>query len=430
MYKTLRVLICAAILCLSQVTHAQNLGNTPYSRYGLGEINQNLGNIRNAGMANTGISAGNSYQANLINPAMLTYNGYTVFDVGVNGQVKKLDNGEQSQIDGSANLANVTLSIPVSKRWSSALSLRPYSSVNYSIRTSSALESNPDVTVREQYQGDGDISEIYFGHGVRIAKGFTIGASASYLFGNITKESSSVITDEEIPFLEAEGVFYSEKTHYSGLLFRLGTNYRRELKENLYMSAGAVYSLSADLDAEKFTSYERRLLDGTILQDSILPSSAMRSVTVPTSFSAGVSVDNGTNLTVAADISMQQWSNFKNVEGESEMNDAFRIGVEGEYVPDAASVSSYLKRVTYRSGLYYSKTPYEINGESINDKGFTFGFTFPIGRSTIYDMYQLNTAFGVGQRGTTDNGLIAEQYFQFSVGVTINSRWFIKRRLE
>lgn len=430
MYKTFRVLICATILCLSQVAIAQNLSNTPYSRYGLGEVNQNFGSIRNAGMANSGISAANSFQVNITNPAMLPYNSYTVFDVGVSGQVKKLDNGEQSQLDGGANLSTLTLAVPLSRRWSTALSLRPYSSVNYDIMASAPLTNNPEATVIEQYSGEGDISELSFGHGVRIAGGLTIGASASYLFGNITKESSAIVTDEETNLLNAEGVYYSEQTHYTGLLFKAGANYRQELSEKLFVSAGAVYSLSTDLNADRSTSYQRRALGGTVLQDSLLFSSVMGNVKVPSSLIAGISVDNGNNLTVAADLAMQQWGDFKNFDGESELNNSYRVSMGAEYVPDASSVSNYFKRITYRSGLYYGVTPYEINGVEIKDMGLTVGATFPFGVSTIYDLYQMNTAIGFGQRGSTDNGLIAEKYFQFSVGVTINSRWFIKRRLE
>lgn len=381
-------------------------------------------------MANTGISAGNSFQVNTINPAMLTYNSFTVFDMGVTGQYKKLDNGEQSQLDGSANLSTLTLSVPVTKRWSSALSLRPFSSVNYDVRSTGKIAGNPAASTTEQYKGEGGISELSFGHGVRLVKGLTVGASASYLFGSITRESSSFITDPEVENLNAEGVYYSERTKYRGLLLRLGTNYRKELQEKLYLSAGAVYTLSTDVDAERHTSYQRRSFQGGILQDSILPASMMSSVAVPSGFSAGVSLDNGSNLTVAADYNMQKWSDFRNLNGEAELSDAYRIAIGAEYLPNASAISNYLSRVTYRSGLYYGATPYKINGEQIKDMGLTFGATFPIGLSTAYDMYQLNTAFGVGQRGTTDNGLIAEQYFQFSIGVSINSRWFIKRRIE
>ena len=71
MYKTFRVLVGFAALCLAHTTQAQLISNTPYSRYGIGEINENYGNVRTAGMAGVGVSAANSFQANTSNPALL-----------------------------------------------------------------------------------------------------------------------------------------------------------------------------------------------------------------------------------------------------------------------------------------------------------------------------------------------------------------------
>jgi hypothetical protein len=125
MYKTLRLLFCASVLCLAQGVQAQSIGNSPYSRYGLGELNTNLGNLRTAGMGGVGVSAGSSLHSNTANPALLYYNSITIFDMGVSGQYKTLRNSSQSQRDGDANLSYLTLGVPISKRWSSAVSLRP-----------------------------------------------------------------------------------------------------------------------------------------------------------------------------------------------------------------------------------------------------------------------------------------------------------------
>ncbi|MEJ8802543.1 OmpP1/FadL family transporter [Pontibacter sp. H249] len=430
MYKSLRVLIGFAILCLAHATQAQNIGNTPYSRYGLGEYNSNLGNIRNAGMAGVGVSAGNSYQANTANPALLYYNSITVFDIGVAGQVKNIKSNTGKQTDGNANLYNLTLAVPVSKRWSSAVGLRPYSVVNYDARSSSGLDSNPRATIQQQYSGEGGLSEVYFGHGVKIADGLTIGGSASYIFGAITKESASVVQDDSLSGIGTEKVVYNERIRYDSFLFRAGANYRKKITENYYLSAGAVYGFGTDMDAERKASYERRTISDNIIDDNILPDSSQSNVTIPSSLRAGLTLDNGKNLTIGADFYTQKWSEFRSFSGESELGDSYRVAFAAEYTPNANSIDNFFERVTYRAGLYYGDTPYISKGETITDKGITAGFTMPLGRSTIYDLYQLNAAFGYGQRGTTDNNLIAENYFQFSVGFTVNSRWFIKRRID
>lgn len=431
MYKTLRGLVCAAVLCLGYGAQAQNIGNAPYSRYGIGEYNYNTGNIRNAGMANTGVGAANVFQINTANPALLYYNNLTSFELGISGELKKLQSATQSQTDGTTNLSSVSLSIPISsQRWSTALSLRPYSTVAYDVI--SRRNMGESVVITEQYRGEGGISELYFGHGVRITKGFTIGASASYLFGNITKESITSVTDTTITGSNAfqnESIVYSEKTKYNNLLFRAGANYRGKLTDKLFFSAGAVYSFNTELEGDRNSMYERRSFD-VPLQDSLYATSATSTVDIPASFKAGISIDNGSNFTLAADYYTQKWSDFRNFEREQELTDNYRASVGAELTPDANSVGNYFERITYRAGAYYGTTPYQVNGEQLKDKGFTLGATLPFGRSTIYDLYQLNTAIGYGVRGTTDKGLVQENYFQFSIGVSVNSRWFIKRRIE
>lgn len=426
MYKTFRVLVGFAALCLAHTTQAQLISNTPYSRYGIGEINENYGNIRTAGMAGVGVSAANSYQVNTSNPALLYYNSITNFDMGIAGQVKRVSNETGSQVDGNGNLHNLSLAVPVTKRWSAAAGLRPFSTVNYEATISDAVEGNPAATIFRQYVGSGGLSEVYFGHGVKIVGGLTVGGSASYIFGNTSSESASTVSDPSQELVDSERVSVVNRTTYGGFLFRAGANYRQKLNDKLFLSAGGVYSFNSELDAERKLSYERRTQANPVLGDS-----AESSVTLPSNYRIGFSVDNGSNLTLAADFASYKWSDFKNFEGQNDgLRDSYRVAVGGEYTPDANAIDSYFKRIMYRGGVYYSQTPYELNGEGISDKGVTAGAMFPIGISTIYDLYQLNISIGYGQRGTTDSGLVKEDYFQFGLGFTVNSRWFIKRRVD
>lgn len=431
MYKTLRLLICASVLCLAQAVQAQSIANSPYSRYGLGELNTNLGNLRTAGMGGVGVSTGSSFHTNTANPALLYYNSITIFDVGVAGQYKTLKNSSLSQRDGDANLNYLTLGVPVSKRWSSALSLRPYSSVDYRISSVGSLPNRPEAVIINEYSGEGGISELYFGHGFRIANGLTIGASASYLFGTITQESSTIVGDTSVNDMSLERVAYAERTRYSDLLFRTGANYRKKVSEKAYLSAGAVYTLGTDLSAKRNTSYERRDLADTPKGAPLLPDSIDGSVNLPGSLQAALSYDNGSNLTVGAEFFTQNWSDYRNLDGEQELGNSYKVSLGAEYTPNANAIDSYFKRITYRGGVRYGQSPYVVNGEQIKDMAVTSGFTFPIGRGSYFEPpYQLNVMLGYGKRGTTDNGLIAENYFQFGAGVTINSRWFVKRRIE
>lgn len=431
MYKTLRLLFCASLLCLAQAVQAQSIGNSPYSRYGLGELNTNLGNLRTAAMGDVGVSTGSSFHANTANPALLYYNSITIFDLGIEGRYKTLRNANQSQRDGDANLSYLTLGVPITKRWSSVVSLSPYSSVDYNIRNTGSLPNRREAVVINEYSGEGGISELYFGHGFRITNGLTIGASASYLFGTISQESSSIVADTSISNASLERVAYVERTRYTDFTFRAGANYRKKIADKSYLSAGAVYTLGVDMNAKQKTSYERRNLGDAVIGAPMLPDSVESSVNVPPNLRASLSYDNGSNFTIGTEFMTQDWSDYRNVAGEQELGKSYKIGLGTEYTPNPNAIDSYLKRITYRGGLRYGQSPYSINGENIKDMAVTGGMTLPIGRGNYFEPpYLLNIMLGYGKRGTTDNGLIAENYFQFGAGVTINSRWFVKRRIE
>ncbi|MDX5436389.1 MAG: outer membrane protein transport protein [Pontibacter sp.] len=432
MYKTLRVLIGFAALCLAHTTQAQLIGNTPYSRYGLGEINENYGSIRGAGMAGAGISAGNSFQPNTQNPALLYYNSITNFDISGAGELKNVKSSNASQLDGNGNLYNLSLVVPLSKRWSSAVGLRPYTTINYEISATSEVEGNPQAQISRDYTGEGGLSEVYFAHGVRLFGGLTIGGSASFVFGNTITESSSTVIDPQQAGADLIRVTQIDRTTYRDFIFRAGINYRQKLKDKLYLSAGGTYSFENDLEAERDISYERRSPDGLPVAQPVAEEDTVSgTIHLPANWRAGLTLDNGNNLTISADFSTYEWSKFRDFNGRNDnLKDSYRAAVGAEYTPNANAIDSYFKRITYRAGVYYNDTQFQLNGEDIKDMGVTTGFTLPLGRGTLYDLYMLNLSLGYGQRGTTDNGLIKEDYLQFGLGFTVNSRWFLKRRIE
>uniref|UniRef100_UPI004049DC08 hypothetical protein n=1 Tax=Flavobacterium sp. TaxID=239 RepID=UPI004049DC08 len=101
-----------------------------------------------------------------------------------------------------------------------------------------------------------------------------------------------------------------------------------------------------------------------------------------------------------------------------------RFALGGYYIPKYDSFSSYLERIVYRAGFKYENTGLVINNESINDYGMNFGLGFPLGFSKV------DLGFEFGKRGTTNNGLIEENYFNFSVGLNLSAKWFERRKID
>ncbi|MCB0756665.1 MAG: hypothetical protein KDB98_13775, partial [Flavobacteriales bacterium] len=140
---------------------AQPANNSPYARYGLGNLNNGV-NVRSAGIGNLSIAMREDsipYLVNFKNPASYTSLGFTAFDIGVYGNYATISTATQKQNVTKANLSYFAFGFPIlrvrvksdrdslyetlegeerlraiKKRvfWGGAFGLREFSSINYS----------------------------------------------------------------------------------------------------------------------------------------------------------------------------------------------------------------------------------------------------------------------------------------------------------
>ena len=98
----------------------------------------------------------------------------------------------------------------------------------------------------------------------------------------------------------------------------------------------------------------------------------------------------------------------------------------GEYTPNFLDVKSYLKRVTFRAGFTYEEKPYWLADTQIKEFGINFGWTLPVSSFSGLDFGLM-----IGNRGTTDNNLVREDFFKVYFGATFNdNRWFIRPKFN
>src|SRR5882672_5688540 len=89
------------------------ISSSPFSEFGIGDL-QPSGNAQNQGMGGIGISNGNSWYINSMNPALLIYNHVTVFQAGLQYDRKVLSDVEKnSQKFKNGNLNYLALALPV-----------------------------------------------------------------------------------------------------------------------------------------------------------------------------------------------------------------------------------------------------------------------------------------------------------------------------
>ncbi|MEQ9305035.1 MAG: hypothetical protein RJQ14_14090, partial [Marinoscillum sp.] len=115
-------------LLLSGWLSAQSI-NSPYSNNGLGEM-LFPGLIHNYGAGQVGIGMATPWHINLQNPALLTYNNFSTFQVGLFGDFRTYESSFGTAKDNSTSLRFLALSFPVvNNRWTSSISLLPISVV-------------------------------------------------------------------------------------------------------------------------------------------------------------------------------------------------------------------------------------------------------------------------------------------------------------
>jgi long-subunit fatty acid transport protein len=418
---------------------AQGLGNSPYSRIGLGDFNANTGGVRQMGMGGVGIAAPNGANVNELNPAMLYYTGRTTFEAGFNGQYKTVKNATSSNRSGSGTLGYLALSVPLSTRWGAAVGLKPLSAVDYESNILQDVAGTPVATqVLKEYKGTGGVSEAYLGQGFRITKGLTVGFTASYIFGVIDETTgTTVIISNSTAALERS----VERQHvrYSDFGFRAGAHYRQKLGKSLNMNLGGVYSFGYNLNGQQTNTQEREEAStGALLIPATLVSDTRGNSYVPALTQVGVSFDNDKNWSINADVAQQQWSKFRNFNSNGPaLSNTLRFGLGGELTPDPGSVDHYFQRVTYRAGLTLAQMPYQPAGKTLYDRAVSWGFAFPLPTATALDATTISLAFTYGVRGNTDvlnaaqgSSNVQESYIRGQLGITLNNRWFIKRRLQ
>ena len=105
---------------------------------------------------------------------------------------------------------------------------------------------------------------------------------------------------------------------------------------------------------------------------------------------------------------------------------ATKFVVGGLYINKYNSFTSYLDRIVIRGGFYFQNTGMVINGQSIKDRAFTAGLGLP-----LYGTFSnINIGMEFGKRGTTNAGLIEENYTNIHIGLSFNDLWFKKRKYE
>jgi hypothetical protein len=408
--------------------------NSPYSRFGLGDL-YNSRNVVNKGMGSLATPYADYQSVNFINPASLSNLQTVTFDVGIETEFRSLLNESRTQRSQSANmLVNyVAVGIPLAKdkkgstNWGLAFGLRPYTRVNYNLFENGRL---PNIdSVRNFYEGSGGLYRAFLSTGYRIGN-FSVGINAGFLFGQQDIASRRTWVNDTTFYMSSNHV---TNTSYQKFAFDGGFQYKQKLGKKLIARIGATGFMGNTINAKQDVLRETFIFDvdggldsvDVVYRENNLPSE----ITMPAGYTAGLIIEEENKWLLGVEYENIYWDDFKinGLKGPVANSHQWRFG--GQFIPSVTDAKRYLRRVTYRAGFFTGKDYVVVNGVQLPVWGITAGVGLPVRRWNVYSnqFTNINLSFEYGSRGN-DQVPLKENLFRVNAGLSLSDIWFIKRK--
>ena len=401
------------------ISFAQEGTSSPYSFYGIGDV-KFKGTADNRAMGGLTI-ASDSIHINFQNPASYAALKLTSFTVGGTYLTTKLATSSQNENARRTSLDYLAVGLPLGK-FGVGFGIIPYSSVGYKIQTIIDETITSPKTLKK-YTGTGGLNKVFFGMGMQILPKLSIGADVSYYFGKI--ETDGIQYPQDIQY----GTKENNSSDINGVTTTLGLNYTSKVTNKLTLLSSLTFATQGNLKSVNNRTIYTVQYSNSGAELTIDPATIdvdNTTLKLPSKLAFGMAIGEQKKWLLGAEITHQQSSNLGNRFNDInnvKFENAIKYTIGGYFVPKYNSFSNYVQKITYRAGLRYENTGLIIQNQAINDSGVTFGFGMPISGS----FSNINIGFEFGKRGTTNAGLVKENYANFTIGLSFNDKWFVKK---
>ena len=403
---------------------AQNGSNSPYTRYGFGQLSdQSFGNSKAMG----GIAYGlrNGLQINAANPASysavdsLTF----LFDAGMSLQNTNFtENGVKTNAKNSS-IDYIAMQFRLWKRMGLTAGFLPYSTVGYNMSQTKSISTdeygNP-ISALYTFSGDGSLQQVFLGLGYKMFDNLSIGANISYLYGDITHTANTTFSNAN-----AYNSVRADKIDISDYKLDFGVQYTHKFGKKHTVNLGAVYSLGHDMNGKGY-NYKETYVSGSTIPMTQTVDTIQNAFSLPHTLGVGLTYVYDNRLTVGLDYTLQKWEDVEFFNQKGQFQNRSKISFGAEFMPNPIG-RSYFSRIRYRVGAYYSDPYAKINNqEGAREYGASFGFGLPLFQSRSI----LNISGQYVKVSPKVKGMLEEDYLRINIGLTFNDRWFMKWRVE
>ena len=429
--------------------HAQNnITNSPYSLYGIGDP-QSLNNTMGFSMGDVKYAMDRPFYLNYANPASYTSLKAPTFSLGTMLSRTRTFNSETSQDNDNGTLRYFGLGIPLSKKIGMAIGARPYTSLGYGI------EINSDITypsaLSTRYEGEGGMNIVYGGLGYKIfqdsVSSLSIGVNANYYFGNNSQNALNKLdySTGALSSMYLSSYVTGDFGFDAGLNYSINLNQLFDSKSAIEntLTIGAAYSIPNYLKTrfEYFSGSYYATNTVFVITDTLEFTQDTTSIYLPQKIGLGVNYQfysrkSKNLLIIEADYEQINWSDLKVNKAKTNLKNSTQYSIGFQFIPDANGVRGFFSLLRYRAGFKYANTRINVAGMQLEDMSASAGFGIPLVKSkSIYPSSStIDFGFEMGSRGTIDNGLIKEQYSRIYVGLSFSpnywDRWFKRKKIN
>lgn len=447
--------IAALFFCLTSVSKAQTDLGSPYSVFGPG-LPLKRQSVTQFGMGGTGAAFGDAYRFNLVNPASAANLVEPVFQASGLGGVSTFSSQGASFDNQSFNINNIGMAYPIKRGvWNLNLGLVPLTVKNYEFTTREQSEALG--AYRAEYRGDGGISQAYIGTAYKVfnkidtannVTSLSLGVQGNFNFGPINNMRRLSFPEDP----RAVGITVRESflVRAPGLEagFQYQTNIiKRTIKSPKYLTllAGGVYRFEAAMSAQRSNyvyNFRPTPAGNESPRDTIFSSErANGNINMPAELIIGFGLDyvsgKRQRIRFGMDYTVRDWGNYsESFDGETRglaFGPAQRVSAGVEYTPNTGGLKT-LERVEYRLGMRAERTGIVISGTEVEDYALSLGLSIPVAFRRNLSRSRFSIGAEVGSFGTTDNGLIREDYVRFMAGFSLTphfrNRWFVKPKYD
>ena len=403
---------------------------SPYSIYGIGDISKE-GTAFNKSMGGVGVATRNRRFINYMNPAAVTARDSLAFmaDFGLAQSNTVFKQGNVKSAHNTFNIYNFVMSFPIYRSSAFMVGITPFSDVGYDF---SSVETDQDIignTGNISYDsfGTGSVYQVFAGAGVTLWKRLSLGAEAIYYFGNIDKVTNMDYSNSSYRSLNS-----GHDLMINGVTGKFGIQYEQKLGGDVSVIVGATYRMGTNM---KGYSTNYRYANQSSVTDTLkfsVDTLAKSGLKFGDELGVGIAVKGGEKWMAEFNYVRSDWSasGFDSASGfavsggsvfSSTVSQSFRAGFE--IVPNRNDIRYYLKRCSYRAGVYYDQAYYKLDGNNVNSIGLTLGVTLP-----VFRWYNgLTLGVDLGQKSSSRvPGMIRERYAKFVIGFNIHDIWFRK----